>query len=129
MKKKMFIVWLLALMPLALPMQAKLFGPISGGIIQLTEGHHDNPDWYEDERSLSYAPIAAYDNQTVYLYAYGVMQDVAITVTDSQGNEVASAVVTVFPEQPAVLALGAGSGCYRLDVEYKENCYYGYFEM
>ena len=129
MKKKMFIVWLFALMPLALPVQAKWYEPVGGYIIRLTEGHHDNPDWYEDNRSLSYAPVAAYDNQAVYLYACEVMQDVTITVTDNQGCVVASAVVTVFPEQPAVLTLDAGSGSYRLDVVYKGNCYYGYFEM
>ena len=129
MMKLLFIVCGLTAMLLTLPVQAKSYYAISGVIVQLEKWNGDNPTWGDENRSLSYVPIAAYDNQAVYLYAYEVMQDVTITITDSKGNEVASAVVTVFPEQPAVLALGAGRGSYRLDVEYKGDCYYGYFEM
>ena len=114
-----------------LPVTARpALSALKGEIIELLPGGPDNPDWGEDERSSFTLPlVATYESQAVYFYAYEEMRDVAIMVTDSQGCEVASAIITVFPGQSVVLALNTGSGNYRLNVEYKGSCYYGYFEM
>ena len=128
------LIFTLALMGIAwaTPIQAQHHQPIilDGIVIPLIKGHiHENPDWDKGGRSVSYPPIAVHDNQAIYLYAYETMQDVTLTVTDSQGNVVNSALVTVHPDQPAMLMLDAENGSYRLEVTYKEDYYYGEFEI
>ena len=129
--RKVIIALFFICAPLAMPGLAWNFHPIgSGEIVIILNKYPNDPKWEDDERSLTYyPPMATFDGKAIYLYAYETMQDVTLTVTDSQGNVVNSALVTVHPDQPAMLMLDAESGSYRLEITYKGDYYYGEFEI
>lgn len=86
-------------------------------------------NWGKDERSLMFQLTATHDNASIYLYSNETMEEAIITVFDSQGNIIAYSIAYISPEQRFSLPLNAGKGKYYLEVEYKEYCYYGDFEI
>ena len=86
-------------------------------------------DWDSDSRSLGVTLTATHDDTSIYLYSNETMEEAIITVFDSQGNIIAYSIAYISPEHRFSLPLTAGKGKYYLEVEYKEYCYYGDFEI
>lgn len=90
---------------------------------------------YKDDdietRSLSIAPTATHNANTVYIYyADYLLTNVQVTVKDSFGNTVYSNVIYMSYDQPYSFVLNnIKSGEYKIELSYENKLLYGYFSL
>lgn len=85
---------------------------------------------YTERRSLAYIPTVTYDSNIIRIYSDIPLEDLQVTIT----NIFTEATyyfnnINVFYSQPYTLYLDyVESGNYKIEINIKGTCYYGYFE-
>lgn len=129
MKTIGYLLFLIAMLQSAFLGAAPIYTTVETQIHLKKDIKWHKEDWDIDDRSLDVTLTATHDNTSIHLYSYETVEEAIVTVTDFQGNIVVYSTAYIYPGQSFSLPLNVGKGKYCLEVEYKEYCYYGYFEI
>lgn len=83
-----------------------------------------------ERRSLTHIPTVTYDSNIIRIYSDIPLEDLQVTITNiSTEATYYFNNINVFYSQPYTLYLDyVESGNYKIEINIKGTCYYGYFE-
>lgn len=86
--------------------------------------------WGKDKRSVTTnSPSIYHDENTLYIHSCLLMEETILTIKDEYNNIVCSIIGSILPDEENIFEMNIKNGTYTIELESKENIYYGYFEI
>lgn len=127
MKKILFIliIFLSALSTSSLQAKRKVIA-----LMQQAVSDDQKSKWQPEERSIiDNTPFIIHDQNTFYIYSESLLEESQLTIRDEYNNIIYFTIDTILPNEEKVFTLDIEKGIYTIELEFKENIYYGYFEI